>query len=101
MEPTRESPIHRLEVLAARLIPLEPGQGRGVQILVFAEGLHARAAPLVARVGEQAVETIHQSPGGFSGVLARPPRAGDRLEVGYLDTGPQPTEVVFGPSDVA
>jgi hypothetical protein len=100
MESTPGSPLSRLRVLTAQVTPLPRGQRGGFQILVFAEGLLQRAVPVVARVGDQPVESLHQSPGGFSGVLERRPSPGDRLHVGYLDIGPLPTQVVFRGTDV-
>jgi hypothetical protein len=68
---------------------LEPGSVSGFTIRVHAigTGFERRAMPLLARVGEQAVEKLIIAPdgNGFSGFLAQPPAPEDRLFVHYAD----------------
>ena len=55
-----------------------------------------RAAPLIARVGDVAVEAISiTEPDGAIGFLAELPPGGARLSVGYLDTGLEETDITF------
>lgn len=66
-------------------------------------GFRYRAAPLLARVGAQPVQRIFIAPdgGGFSGLLAQPPGAEDRLFVRYMDEpeiGLQEDDSVEGPA---
>jgi hypothetical protein len=68
---------------------LEPGAVPGfvMRIHAIGTGFRYRAAPLLARVGEQPVEEIFIAPDGkgFSGFLAEMPGPEDRLFVRYMD----------------
>jgi hypothetical protein len=68
---------------------LEPGAvpGFAVRVHAIGTGFRYRAAPLLARVGAQSLEQIFIAPdgNGFSGFLAQPPGAEDRLFVHYMD----------------
>lgn len=81
-----------------RAIFIAAGTARGrMHITAEGEGLLARAAPLVARLGEQPVRNIvlKANGSGFAGILEQMPRSGDRLFVGYADTELAQTDVVF------
>jgi len=85
---------HGFRITGATFLTLD-GEAR-VHIQVAGEGFLARAAPLVARLGEQPVGRIVLfGDRGFVGVLEESPREGDRLSVGYADQELQATDVVY------
>jgi hypothetical protein len=78
-----------------------PTDGNAVNLVVIGSGFMKRAIPLAATVGSQRVENISIRSDGtsFSGRLQRPPAPGDRLSVGYMDAGLQPTPFVYRGGD--
>ncbi len=94
MTVTRE--LARPRVTGAKFIPAR--EGGGVTVQVAGEHFLVRAAPLLARVGAQPLSRVlvRADGRGFVGVLERPPRAGDRLFVGYADEELARTPVIFG-----
>jgi hypothetical protein len=90
-----------MEVTDATFGPPFPGAGPGWVLRIEVKGksfLH-RAAPVVAQVGDVQVERIYVklAGDGFVGLLRSFPKNGDKLKVGYLDTGLTTTNVVFHP----
>lgn len=70
-----------------------------LQVQVEGTGFEHRAAPVVAQVGDVLVEEILVNDGGdgFIGLLREEPNAGDKLQVGYLDTGLVDTDIEYQP----
>jgi len=89
-----------MNVTTAFFEPLEPGAipGFALRLYVMGSGFEARAASVLARVGNVVVEQIFIAPdgAGFTGLLAQPPNDGDRLFVRYTDEREFSTAVVFG-----
>jgi hypothetical protein len=89
-----------MNVSSAMFEQLEPGSlpGFEIRIYVVGSGFEHRATPVLARVGEVAVEQIFVASdgAGFSGFLAIRPNDGDRLFVRYADAKEFSTSVVFG-----
>ena len=90
-----------MEVTDATFRPPFDGAGPEwvLEVEVAGSGFLHRAFPVVARVGDVLVEQIMVDAGGerFVGLLRAFPNNGDRLQVGYLDTGLRDTDVVFQP----
>ena len=90
-----------MEVTDATFRPPFQGAGPGWVLEVEVKGsnfLH-RAAPVIAQVGNVLVERIFvKTEGdGFVGLMREFPKNGDKLQVGYLDTGLRSTNIVFHP----
>jgi hypothetical protein len=68
-----------------------------VRVELTGSGLEDRAMPLVAAVGEVAVEALSGSPLGTTaqGFLSAVPPVGAKLVIGYPDTGFIETDVEF------
>jgi len=92
----RASDSDRPRVTDALFIPAREAAGR-MHIQVRGENFVARAAPLLARLGQQMVgHLVMRGDGrGFAGTLERSPRDGDRLYVGYADGELERTDVVY------
>lgn len=89
-----------MKVTEALFEELEAGSIPGfvLRIHVIGSGFSPRAVPVLARVGDIAVEQIFTAPegAGFSGLLASRPNEGDRLFVRYADEREFSTPIVFG-----
>jgi hypothetical protein len=90
----QQSAASRLRVTDALFLP---AAGTRMHLQVFGENFIARAAPLLARLGEQMVASVVISADGrsFAGILEQLPQSGDRLFVGYEDSAMQSTDVVY------
>lgn len=78
--------------------PLPEAEGTGwlLRVSLVGEDFVERAAPLIAKVGDVAVEAISVTgPDEAVGFLAEVPPGGARLSVGYLDTGLEETDITF------
>lgn len=74
----------------------EPSETGWVLMVVLAgEGLESRAVPLVAEVGDQAVEGLAVDEGGATGFLSAVPPVGAPLRVGYLGRELRDTGITF------
>lgn len=91
-----------MNVSAGLFERLEPGSARGfaLRLHTIGSGFEHRAAPVLARVGSVVVERIFIAPDGrgFSGLLAKVPKEGDRLFVRYADEKEFRTDVTYGSS---
>lgn len=70
-----------------------------LQVEVEGSGFEFRAASVIAQVGDVPVERIvlKLEGDGFIGLLRDEPSAGDKLQVGYLDTGLVDTDIEYQP----
>lgn len=75
------------------------GPGWVLEVEVNGSNFLHRASPVVAQVGDVPVERIfvNTEGDGFIGLLRSFPKNGDKLKVGYLDTGLKNTDVVYHP----
>jgi hypothetical protein len=81
----------------------EPVVGHIIRVSVTGSAFLMRAAPVVAKVGDVAVEGITVVPGGTGivGFLTERPADGAKLELGYADTGLKETDVTYEAPPVA
>jgi hypothetical protein len=89
-----------INIVSARfeLLPGAAEPGWAMRVSGSAKNILHRAAPFVARVGEQRLESLGVNAEGdaFEGYLRRVPNQGDRLHVGYSAAN-TPTAFTFRP----
>jgi hypothetical protein len=89
-----------MEVTDATFAGPFEGAAPGVVMRLEVQGTFLfRSAPIIARVGDVRVENIFMNleGDGFVGQLRAFPKNGDKLRVGYLDTGLVTTNIVYHP----
>lgn len=90
-----------MDITAATFAAPFEGADPSVKLRVEVQGsnFQHRSAPLIAQVGDVIVENIAMrlESDGFVGQLRQLPKNGDKLKVGYLDTGLVTTNIVYQP----